>query len=250
MTESVEDTRLAVPYAISLRGLLEVISAWNRARAYEESLSAQEVAERASYKTKTVTRQSPFLCQIGILERRDQKYRLSSSGRQIAKLADHSQEEEFKNAMRELLLDCRELKSVIEFVSEDSEVTKEQLITRIIMHSDRPSADHNAKTGATALVDLLEEVGLIRLDEKGVHAVSFPRQEFPRIIELVEVEDTTVPQFTTSMAVKRQDEVGSAELEIRIQVSITADHMSAKPFIDDLIERTRDLLRTFGLEEV
>ncbi|MHA2377940.1 MAG: hypothetical protein ACXADO_00415 [Candidatus Thorarchaeota archaeon] len=250
MTESVEDARLAVPYAISLRGLLEVISAWNRARAYDESLSAQEVAERVSYKTKTVTRQSPFLCQIGILERRGQKYRLSSSGRRVAKLADHSQEEEFKDTMRRLLLDCRELKSVIEFISKDSPVTREQLVTRIIMHSDRPSADHNAKTGATALVDLLEEVGLIRLDEKGFHAVSFPRQEVPKIIELVEVEDTTVPEFTTSMAVKRQDEASSAELEIRIQVSITAGQTSDTSFIHGLIVRIRDLLHTFGLKEV
>ncbi|MHA2602521.1 MAG: hypothetical protein AM324_010360, partial [Candidatus Thorarchaeota archaeon SMTZ1-83] len=154
MTESVEDACMAVPYAISLSGLLEVISAWNRARA-EEPLSAQEVAERASYKRKTVTRQSPFLCQIGVLEREGQKYRLSAIGRRVARLVDHSQDEEFRDAIRELLLDCRELRSVLDFIPKDSEVTKEQLITRVMMHSDRPSADHNARTGANALVDLL-----------------------------------------------------------------------------------------------
>jgi hypothetical protein len=250
MTEIVEDARLAVPYAISLRGLLEVISAWNRARAYDESLSAQEVAERASYKTKTVTRQSPFLCQIGILEREGQKYRLSSSGRRVARLVDHSQEEEFKEAMRELLLDCRELKSVLGFISDDSQVTKDQLVTRVIMQSDRPSDDHNARTGATALVDLLEEVGLIRFDGEGVHAVSLPRQEIPEIIEVVDVEDTVVPQFTSSMASMREEKVGSAELEIRIQVSITAGQTSDTSFIDELITRMRGLLHRFGLEEM
>ncbi|UCH03408.1 MAG: hypothetical protein JSW05_07360, partial [Candidatus Thorarchaeota archaeon] len=123
MIESVEDACMAVPYAISLSGLLEVISAWNRARAYEEPLSAQEVAERASYKRKTVTRQSPFLCQIGILEREGQKYRLSPIGRRVARLVDHSQEEDFKDAIRELLLDCGDLKPVLDFISKDSEVT-------------------------------------------------------------------------------------------------------------------------------
>jgi len=249
MTESVEEARMAVPYAISLRGLLEVISAWNRARAYDESLSAQEVADRASYKTKTVTRQSPFLCQIGILEREGQKYRLSPVGRRVAKLADHSQEAEFKDAMRELLLHCRELRLVLEFLSKDSQVTKEQLVTRIIMHSDRPSDDHNARTGATALVDLLEEVGLIRLDEEVFHAVSFPRQEIPKIIEVVDVEDVVVPQFTSSMAVMREEKVGSAELDIRIQVSITAGQTSDTSFVDELITRMRGLLHRFGLEE-
>jgi len=250
LTESVEDACMAVPYAISLSGLLEVISAWNRARAYEEPLSAQEVAERASYKRKTVTRQSPFLCQIGILEREGQRYRLSPIGRRVARLVDHSQEEEFKDAIRDLLLDCRELKSILDFISKDSEVSKEQLIMRVIMHSDRPSADHNARTGANALVDLLEEVGIIRIDEDRVHVVSFPRKKTPEIIEIVDIEDTAVPQFASSMAVRRGERVGSAELDVRIQVSIAASQTSDTSFIDELIMRMRNLLRTFGLEEV
>ena len=250
MTESVEDACMAVPYAISLSGLLEVISAWNRARAYEEPLSAQEVAERASYKRKTVTRQSPFLCQIGILEREGQRYRLSPIGRRVARLVDHSQDEEFKDAIRELLLECRELRSILDFIPKGSEVTKEQLITRVIMHSDRPSADHNARTGANALVDLLEEVGMIHIDEGRVHAVSFPRKKTPEIIEIVDIEDTAVSQFASSMAVRRGERIGSAELDIRIQVSISASQTSDTSFIDELIVRMRDLLHTFGLEEV
>ncbi len=240
---------MAVPYAISLSGLFEVISAWNRARAYEEPLSAQEVAERASYKRKTVTRQSSFLCQIGILEREGQKYRLSPIGRRVARLVDHSQEEDFKNAMRELLLDCRELKPVLDFINKDSEVTNEQLIMRVIMHSDRPSADHNARTGANALVDLLEEVGMIRIEEDRVHVVSSPRKKIPEIIEVVDIEDTAVAQFGSSMAVTRGERVGSAELDIRIQVSITANQTSDASFIDELITRMRGVLHRFGLEE-
>ncbi|UCH03359.1 MAG: hypothetical protein JSW05_07105, partial [Candidatus Thorarchaeota archaeon] len=132
----------------------------------------------------------------------------------------------------------------------DSEVTKEQLIMRVIMHSDRPSADHNARTGANALVNLLEEVGTIRIDEDRVHVVSFPRKKIPEIIEIVDIEDTAVPQFASSMAVRRGERVGSAELDIRIQVSIAAGQRSDTTFIDELIVRMRDLLRTFGLEEV
>lgn len=250
MTESVEGAYIAVPYAISLGGLLEVISAWNRARAYEEPLSAQEVAERASYKRKTVTRQSPFLCQIGILEREGQKYRLSPIGRQVARLVDHSQEDDFKDAIRELLLDCRELKSVLDFISKDSEVTKEQLVMRVIMYSDRPSADHNARTGANALIDLLEEVGMIRIDDDRVHVVSFPREKTPEIIEIVDIDDKAIPQFASSMAVRRGERVGSAELDIRIQVSIASSQASDTSFIDELTLRMRNLLRSFGLEEV
>ncbi len=250
MTECAERSKMAIPYAISVKGLIEVISAWNRARAYEEPLTAREVAMKAACKAKTVTRQSSFLCQIGILEREGQQYRLSFAGRQVAKLADHSLEQEFNEALRKLLRECEVMRSVIEFIPEDSQMTKDQLITKIMMHSDRPSMDHNARTGATALVDLLEDAELIRLDENGVHVVKYTRQEIPKIIELVEVEDTAVPKFTTSMAVKRHDQTGSAELDIRIQVSITAGVISDTSFIDEFIEQTRNLLHTFGLEEV
>ena len=75
---------LEIPYGIGLKGLIEVISGWNRARADEKPMSANIVAGKTSLSVKSVSRQTRFLLQIGFLEKENQGYTLTKRGKQRA----------------------------------------------------------------------------------------------------------------------------------------------------------------------
>ena len=158
---------IAIPYGVSLEGLLDVIGAWNRAQGYARPLKADEVAERirssakTESKAKLVSNQSTFLIQIGILAREGQSNRLTQEGREVARAVDFSRLDEFNSLMKKLILKWPQIQPLIEFTRYKGNVPREKLVERAVKDAKKSMGTTNAAMGGNTLVQLLEQVGIL-----------------------------------------------------------------------------------------
>lgn len=162
---------MAIPYGVSLDGFFEVIAAWNRARGCDRPLRMAEVGRRirggskAESKEKLASNQSTFLIQIGILKKEGTTNRLTKLGCEIAKWADYDQQDRFVSTMRSLLLQWHEGRPLIEYLHYREQVSREELLQRVIDNSGKSMGTTNAAMGGKTLIDLLERVGIVLIGD-------------------------------------------------------------------------------------
>ncbi len=162
--------RMAIPYSVSLSGLLDVLAAWNRARGHESARTTKEVAARIGSdaklesKAKVVSNQSSFLTQIGILRKEGQQSRLTDIGYKMVQMIDYRQDEKSNEILRSLLFKWTEGRPLLEYLFHVKQETKENLIRRVVEDSGKSMKTTNAVMGATTLIELLERVRIVTID--------------------------------------------------------------------------------------
>ncbi len=172
--------KMAIPYGVSLSGLLDVIAAWNRARGHESARTTKEVASRISSdaklesKAKVVSNQSSFLTQIGILRKEGQQNRLTDIGQKAAQMIDYRKDEKFNEILRSLLLEWTEGRPLLDYLFHVEQETRENVIRRVVEDSGKSVDTTNAVMGATTLIELLILVQIVSIDPDNV--VSFNKQ--------------------------------------------------------------------------
>ena len=162
---------LEIPYAISLDALKEVLAGWYRAQAHRQAVTTESVAKTVKYKPRTVQRQNKFLGQIGVItpsrfsEPGSRVYSLTAKGEVLARSADYEQKDEFESVLADLIVNWEEFDTILEYIQEAPEVSRDSLAKRIMMVSDRPSSDKNAMMGSACLIDLLGSIGFITIED-------------------------------------------------------------------------------------
>jgi hypothetical protein len=170
--------KMALPYGVSLSGLLDVLIAWNRARGYESACTTKEVAAwissdaKSESKAKVVSNQSSFLAQIGILKKEGKQSRLTEIGYKTVRMIDYRQDEKFNEILRSLLLKWTEGHPLLEYLFYIEQETKENMIRRVVEDSGKSMNTTNAVMGATTLIELLERVRIGAIDAENTVSIN------------------------------------------------------------------------------
>lgn len=154
-------SKLSIPIGVSETGLKEVLTYWFRAKAYVTPLSLDEVAKKTSSRKQTIQRQLAFLLQIGILEKVDDRYKLTDDGRFVAQYQEYSQYDDFQAKMKILVSKWSEIQPILDYIEDTRSVHYSTLTNRIMMYSERAPSDKNVLMGAQALADLLISAGIL-----------------------------------------------------------------------------------------
>ena len=209
---------MTIPYGVSVDGLIDVIAAWHRTKGYINPLKNVEVAERITSdakiesKTKTVSNQSSFLIQIGLLEKKGNQSQLTMMGHEIARLADYSVANEFNQKMKEELLDWKEGYPIFEFLFFRDSVDRTEFVERIVADAGKSMDTTNASMGGEALVSLLERVGLVETDSQQIVSLSKDIKESIKGINL----SLKAPQIVASK--ETSDDIANLKIDVRITI--------------------------------
>jgi hypothetical protein len=216
--------KMALPYGVSLSGLLDVLIAWNRARGYESACTTKEVAAwissdaKPESKAKVVSNQSSFLTQIGILKKEGKQSRLTEIGYKTVRMIDYRQDEKFNEILRGLLLKWTEGHPLLEYLFYIEQETKENMIRRVVEDSGKSMKTTNAVMGATTLIELLEQVQIVSISPDGI--VSFNQQidlDHEVAAEIASGESREIPIALLSA----KKSVGTQDEGVTIHVSFT-----------------------------
>lgn len=224
---------LAIPYAISVDGLLEVISAWNRLPNPREAASKKDVADVCRLSAESVRKQNPFLEQVGFLTKEENLYRLTETGLDLAKLADYMQLDEFGSRFTGIVANWKQLAPIIEYVKNVSG-ERDEIITRIILHSGRARDNKDTISGATALLDLMVTTGIF-LESDGKVSLSSSFESKRNL-------DTEVHQFVSTQTAE------SIQVSIRVDIRIEGGAPTTEQ--NRILENLISSLRSIGLTEI
>ena len=170
VASDVAPERITIPYGVSFDGLLDVIGAWYRAQGYAKPMKTGEVGlqvrsgAKPESKGKVVSNQSSFLIQIGILRKVGQSSQLTELGQEVSRLVDQGLNAEFNRTMMQIILNWSQARPLLDWIRDRGTVPKKELVERIVQVSGKSMGTTNATMGASALIVLLERVGLMRAE--------------------------------------------------------------------------------------
>ncbi|RDE17603.1 MAG: hypothetical protein C4K49_02065 [Candidatus Thorarchaeota archaeon] len=196
---------MAIPYGVSLEGLINVIRAWNRAQGYARPLKAEQVAERIetgakiASRAKVVCNQSSFLIQLGVLVKEGQSNRLTEAGQEVARAADSPLQEEFNSLMKKLILEWKQVQPLIEFVRNRGKVSRGEMFDRVLEEAKKSKSTTNAVMGGNTFVELLQRAGILVAEDDSVSlAGGLPRAAVkpltPEVSRTVETPEALRPE--------------------------------------------------------
>lgn len=225
--------RLAIPYAISVDGLLEVISAWNRLPDSSDIASKEDVDDVCQLGAESIRKQNPFLEQLGFIEKEETAYRLTDVGSDLARLADYMRLDEFGLQFRGVVADWAQFIPVIEFVKNAS-AERDDIITRIVLHSGRAKDNKDTLSGAAALLDLMVTADIFQESDGKVTLSPSFQQQLDGNVEVRQFEST---QMADSM-------------EIRVRIDIQIERGTPTAVQSRIIEDLISSLRSIGFSEI
>ena len=224
---------LAIPYAISVDGLFEVMAAWGRLDSQSKPVTKEDVANVCKLGPEAVRKQSPFLEQIGFLVKKGKQYSTSAVGNKLAKFADYMMTEEFSQLLQDMVTNWSELKPVLRYIQGVGKTKREEVVSRITLHSTRKRDNKDTISGAEALVDLLAKCNVINVEEDEI-ALS---EAFLIDDQISYSEPTQIRELTGK---KSKD--SSSFVEVKLTISIHGDITElTKGFIDDLTSTLQKL---------
>lgn len=165
MAESKSEERICVPESVSFDKLNRILIAYLKAGADEKTVSYRDASIRSGVSHVNVSANNKFFVYAGFLmEEGRGRFRLTEDGAKYAQLMDWGRLEEAKEQLGKILRGCSLVKIILDYVSLQNEVTRDDLRRKI------GSAAHVTRTGRfkigiNALTDMIVFSGL--LDEEG-----------------------------------------------------------------------------------
>ncbi|MHA2323600.1 MAG: hypothetical protein ACXACG_18385 [Candidatus Thorarchaeota archaeon] len=220
---------LAIPYAISVDGLFEVMAAWGRLDDQSKPATKDDVANVCKLGPESVRKQNPFLEQIGFLVKEGKHYSTSASGNKLAKFADYMMTEEFSRLFRDLVASWSELNPVLRYIQGIGKAKREEVVSRIILHSTRKRDNKDTISGAEALVDLLAKGNIINIEEDEITiSEAFNLEAYDDKISHLE------PKKIQELTGKKSKD--NSFVEVKVIISIHGEiGEETKKFIDDIV---------------
>ena len=227
---------LAIPYAVSLEGLLEIVSSWSRIRDLDRPVSKVELAKVCKLRADTIRKQNPFLEQVGFVVKEGQKLRLSKGGIRLAQVANKAQTSELEKLFREVVLEWKELRPIIDYIAGRQSMSRVDLSERIILHSGRSRDNKETKMGAATLIDLLIMVGLLEAtdDQLKISSSFIPgrtEQEYP----------DSRTHISTSLALSKSEDGMSVQAVVTVSIDKNATETRLNSFAKQLLDALRQL---------
>jgi len=164
-----------IPENVTFETLNRILLAYLRAGAFEHPVNYQEAAVRSGVNRTIVSLNDKFLVSAGFLNEEGRgTFRLTEKAVRYAQLLDWNKTEEAREPLREILPEYAYVKSLLDFVTINKKVTRDELITHIITDL-RIQRGARYTTGMNALLDMLTFSGLLKEEDGSFSAVRFEK---------------------------------------------------------------------------
>lgn len=131
---------------------------------FDNAVSLDVIAKRVGKAGTSISRNNPFLLQIGLLEGgRDKK--ITPLGATLGRAIEHHQTEMIKQSWRKAVSANEFLSGLLSTVRIKRGMNRDELANHILFAADLPKNNEN-KAGANSIVDILNAAGLIKKEEK------------------------------------------------------------------------------------
>jgi hypothetical protein len=189
---SSQEERVYIPEGATFETLNRILMAYLKAGAYEKPVSYRDAAIRSGVHRTIVSLNDKFFVSSGFLtEEGRAAFRLSEKAMKYVQLLDWGKTEEAKEPLGELLAEYGFIKTILDYVTINKKVTKDELMTKVISILGIQRRTRYV-TGINSLFDMLTFSGLLKEEDGTFSAVapSVPEAvERPaRTIELPSVE--------------------------------------------------------------
>jgi len=224
---SSKEKRLHIPEAVTFDTLNRILMAYLKAGAYEKPVGYKDAATKSGVHRTIVSLNNKFFVSSGFLiEEGRANFRLSEKAIRYVQLLDWGKTEEAKEPLRELLPESAFIKDILDYVTINKKVTKDELTTRIISILGIQRRTRYI-TGINSLFEMLTFSGLLK-EEDGTFSMGAP----------------TVPEVSTRPA--RPVEVTSVEPKkpmVPISISLMVDEETDVEKMKAIIKALREVLQ-------
>jgi len=215
-----QEERINIPESATFDTLNRILLAYLRAGAYDRLVSYRDAAARSGVHASVVSLNNKFLVSSGFLtEETRGTFKLSEKATRYAQLLDWGKTEEAKEPLSQLLPEYNFIKRILDFVTINKKVTKDELITRIISEC-RIRRIPRYITGINALFEMLTFSGLLKEDDGTFSSGKPARVEVSVVptkpIELPSVE-AEKPMIPVSISLMIDEEIDIEKLKAVIR---------------------------------
>jgi len=130
----------------------------------ENGVKALEVSKKTGYSVAQIWKSNHFLINIGLLEKIDSKFILTSDGKQYASHLMNQNEEEAYVILKRLMLNYKPIEYIINFLKLEGTVSAEKLRKRIIDLAKLDLSIKDHKAGLKGLIEILLATKIIISD--------------------------------------------------------------------------------------
>jgi hypothetical protein len=219
MSDSQQE-RINIPEGVTFDTLNRILLAYLKAGAYERPVSYKEAANTSGVHPTLISLNNKFLVSSGFLTEESRgNFKLSEKATRYVQLLDWEKEEEAKEPLRELLPEYSFIKQILDFVTINKKVTREELETRVVSIA-RVQKRSRYITGINALLEMLTFSGLLN-EQDGTFSSGKPtKAEVPvvpaKLIEIppVEVKKPVIP-ISLSLMIDEKTDVEKLKAVIR-----------------------------------
>jgi len=227
MSDSQEE-RTYIPEAVTFDTLNRILKAYLRAGGYEKPVSYRAAATRSGVHPTVVSSNNKFLVSSGFLTEEGRgTFKLSEKASRYAQLLDWGKEEEAKKPLREILSEYKFIAQILDYITINRKVTKDELMTRIISMSGIPRNSRYV-TGVNSLFEMLTFSELLKEDD-GAFSSGKPS---------VETEVPIIPPQTIELPSEK-----AAKITIPISISLMIDEETDVEKLKAVIRALKDVLQ-------
>lgn len=219
---SYQEEEIYIPEAATFETLNRILLAYLRAGAYEKAVSYKDAAVRSGVHRSIVSLNNKFLLSSGFLtEGTRGTFKLSEKATRYAQLLDWGKTEEAKEPLSQLLSEYGFIKRILDFVTINKKVTKDELITKIISEC-RIQKIPRYITGINTLLEMLTFSGLLK-EEDGTFSSGKPDRAEVSVVSLkpplevppVETKKTSIIPISISITIDEKTDVEKLKAVIR-----------------------------------
>lgn len=212
-----------------MASLKEVLAGYDKISDVGDEISDEEVAEVRNPSKDLARRQKKFFNDIGILNKDGKSYHLTEQGQKLGKFIRFNQDSDAKPVLQNLLLDWEPTDEILSYI-DSSGIEEDELRNKIGFVTSTELSTRRKKTGAEAIVDLLEWTEIIAQNDQGTYEKSEENLKDNRDNELENDENSgkSTEKSVTVDGGQSQNHVlisdGSSESEgLHINLDISGD---------------------------
>jgi len=234
VAESQREERMCIPEYLSFDRLNLILIAYLKAGADKKGVSYRDASVRSGVPHTIISGNNKFFVYSGFLiEEGKGVFRLTERGTKYAQLLDWGRLEEAKSELRLLLTECSLTKIVLDYVTLNKEVPRDDLGRKIGSIAGVSKAKRFT-VGINAIIDMLVFSGLL-FEENNMLKRGVEEIEFPKVMPLPPSEDRRVYEFP-GLILKKPKEV-SVPISLTLNISDATD-----------IQKLREILRVIKEE--
>lgn len=152
---------MCIPEGVSFDKLNRILIAYLKAGADKKAVSYMDASIRSGIRNTMVSRNNKFLLYAGFLSRAKRRLKLTEQGVKYAQLMDWGRLDEAKDQLAEILKKCPLIEIVLDYVTINNEVTRDDLRRKIGAVAE-VSKSIRFTIGINALIDMLAFSGLLQ----------------------------------------------------------------------------------------